>query len=154
MGRSINDHDTLTVLGQLNFRFGAGDAIAEMAGLQKAFDVFSPDHDLRQAFSLLGIGPTDWKQKERWQRFLHVLKKYKSDKAGQSGHDRVVTALQENLQSKNPMPVFFTVHPAKQDEGIRVSVGRPVVFIEQDHLTISIPTTPDRKAAKGGRKRR
>lgn len=147
MGRAINHADTLTVLCQLNYRFGAGDAIREMVSLQREFKIFSPDHSLSDAFLLLGIGPRDRYQNTRWKRFLGTLKRYKSDAKGVDGHDRIVTALQENLEGKRPLPVFFKVHADAQKGEILVSVGRSVIFIPEDHLTISIPVAANPEPA-------
>src|SRR5262245_31411169 len=138
MGEAINHSDTLTVLCQLNYRFGAGDAIKEMARLQKEFKVFSADHALADAFLLLGIGPRDRYQNGRWARFLRTtLRRYKSQTRGVNGHDIIVKALQDNLEAKLPLPVFFTVHKYSEHPEILVTVGRPIIFIPEDHLTIS-----------------
>jgi hypothetical protein len=151
MGRYIRDRDTLHVLGQLNHRFGEGDAIKEMAALHQEFAIFSPDHHLKRAFSLLNIGP-DLSQQRRWHKFLDELHNYSSDAGTQSGHDRIVRALKKNLEAKKPLPVFFTVHAAKAHAGVRVHAATPIVFSKQKHVVISIPTKPA-KAAKAAAKR-
>lgn len=152
MGRFIQDRDTLDVLGQLNHRFGDGDAIKEMAALQREFGIFSPEHCLRRAFSLLNIGP-DLSQQRKWHMFLDHLHTYPSDVRGRSGHDRIVGALQKNLEAKKPLPVFFDVHAAKSHPGVRVHSATPIVFSKQKHLVISIPTRPAGGGAKPKGKR-
>lgn len=143
MGALLNDCATLDVLAQLNHRF-CHDEIEEMAALQREFRMFSAQHGLRYAFALLNIEP-DRSERTRWYEFLEKLKKYKSDQASQNGHDRIVSALKEDLESASPRPVFFTTHRAGTDAAaaaVTVSVGTPIVFSDLEHVTISIPVTP------------
>lgn len=147
MGAMIKDSTTLDVLVQLNRRFDA-DALGEMVALQKEFDVFSAKHSLRQSFALLGIVPVEWSERKRWYRFLDHLKTYKSDLSGVDGHDRVVKAFKDNLESTQPLPVSITCHSAADDPRVTVSQGRPVVFSVETHVILSIPTTPGREARK------
>ncbi len=154
MGAFIHDRETQDVLAQLNHRFSSGEEIQEMAHLHREFDLFSPKRTLKDAFAALNIGP-DRTRRRDWYRFLDTLKRYKSDDAKQSGHDRIVTALKQNLEAKTPLPVHYTVHSAEEDKGVRVGTGTPVVFSRAKHLIISIPTTPARRGAgRKGRKRK
>lgn len=142
MGGMIEDSTTTHVLHQLNTRFAAGDPITEMAALHKQFQVFSPKKELKHTYALLNIVPPDPKERKRWYKFLDHLKTYPSDMTGVNGHDRVVKAHQDNLESSHPMPVYTQCHSAKDDPRVVVTTGKPVVFVPQDHVVISVPTTP------------
>jgi hypothetical protein len=126
---------------QLSTRFDP-EHLSEMVALQKEFKVFSPKHSLRQSFALLGIVPGDAKERQGWYRFLDFLPKYKSDQPNVNGHDRMVKAIQKNLESKTPLPMAMICHAANDDLQLTVSQGRPYVFSAEDHIIISIPTTP------------
>jgi hypothetical protein len=158
MGALMKDSTTLDILVQLNRRFEPGDAITEMVALQREFDVFSSAHGLRQSFALLGLVPTDWSERKRWYNFLEHLKTYGSDVPDVNGHDRVSMAIAENLASEKPLPVTIRCHSSEEDARVTVSTGMPVIFSQEVHRVISIPTTPGRKAreqaAATARKRR
>jgi len=144
MGDFIKDSTTSDVLARLNKRFDP-DELAEIVALQKEFQIFSGKHSLRQSFALLGIVPADKAERERWYRFLNKLSSYKSDQS-ENGHDRIVGALAEALEAKQPMPVYFGVHAASENNRITVTTGRPIVFSLATYSIISIPTTPARMA--------
>jgi hypothetical protein len=146
MGMFIADNTTLDVLAQLNARFGAGEAITEIGALHREFQLFAPAHSLRQTFALLNVAPADQKERQRWYRFLDVLKRYKSDIDSLKGHDRIVKALKDAAEAKKPMAVFFTYHSAKDDPRVTVKENMPLSFSRERYVVISIPTTP----AKGG----
>jgi hypothetical protein len=110
MGIAISDFSTADILFQLNNRFGPGNPIREMAVIQKDFGVFSSDYSLLQAFRVLHIVPADFLERRAWFVFLELLKKYKSDQDDVSGHDRIRSAYQGNLESKKPLPVYTTTH--------------------------------------------
>jgi hypothetical protein len=142
MGGFIDDDDLLTTQGQLNRRFGPGDPIDEMVGLQRAFKIFSPKHPLREASALLDIGPADRKQRQNWYKYLDSLKKFKSEKPKVNGHDLIVAALKQDLESKKPLPVYFDWHSAKEDPRVwarRPDKGPPLLYQGQDFLRISVP---------------
>jgi hypothetical protein len=138
----IKDSTTLHILVMLNQRFGPGEPIKEMAGLQKEFQLFAPRRQLRHAFSVLHIVPPDESERKRWFNFLEHLKTYESDLAGVNGHDRVVKAFQDDLESADPLPVFIQAHAAKDDNRVTVHTGQPIIFSVDKYLVISIPTTP------------
>lgn len=142
MGLAITDVATADLLHQLNQRFSIDGPLEEMVVIQKEFGVFSPKNSLKQAFRLLHIVPSDFKQRRYWYLFLEGLKKYSSDKEGVSGHDRILEAYQSNLESKEPLPVHMTTHKAADDKRILVSRGNPVIYETQAYLCISIPTVP------------
>ncbi|CAL79738.1 hypothetical protein BRADO6086 [Bradyrhizobium sp. ORS 278] len=90
--------------------------------------------------------PQDWTERRRWYRFLEHLRTYPSDIAGVNGHDRVIRAFKDDLESEKPLPVSIVCHSAAQDPRVTVSNGRPVVFSLETHVIVSIPTTPGREA--------
>lgn len=147
MGAVIQDSSSQEVLYQLNARFEPGEALEETVALQREFHIFSEAHSLRQSFALLNIGPAEWSQRRRWYRFLEEnLRTYPSDLAGVDGHDKIVRALQEDLASQRPLPVYFTCHLARDQRGVVVTQDRPLVFSLTEYVVISIPTTPRRLA--------
>jgi len=145
MGIAINDSTTLDILVQLNKRFEP-EGLTEMIALQKEFQIFSAKHSLKSSFALLGIVPLDWSERRRWYRFLDLLKTYPSDLADVSGHDRIVKAFRDDLESKDPLPVSFRCHKMADDPRVIVSKGLPIIFSLDTYLVVSIPTTPGRVA--------
>jgi hypothetical protein len=143
----IKDSTTLDIVVQLNKRFDS-DALAEMVELQREFGVFSLQHSLQQSFALLGIVPADWSERRRWYKFLDYLKTYASDMNNVNGHDRVIRAFKDNLESEKPLPVSIVCHSAADEPKVTVSEGRPVIFSLDSHVMVSIPTTPGREARK------
>ena len=152
VGALMKDSTTLDILVQLNRRFEAGDAITEMIELQKEFSVFSldPGRSLRSSFAVLGLVPGDWSERKRWYKFLDYLKTYGSDRPDINGHDRVIQAFIEDLQSDNPLPITIRCHDAKEDPRVIVYTGFPVIFSLDEHCVISIPTTPGRTIREEG----
>jgi|SRR5215831_18660518 len=142
MGAYITDTSTADVLFQLNNRFGPGAPLDEMVTIQKEFQVFSERYSLKQAFRLLHIVPADFTERRFWFVFLEALKNYVSDQEGISGHDRIVRAYQENLESARPLPVHTTTHRLADDRRVMVTQGHPIIYEPQEYLTISIPTKP------------
>ncbi|MBN9562239.1 MAG: hypothetical protein J0H14_16170 [Alphaproteobacteria bacterium] len=149
MGGFVEDNHVPGILWDLNQRFGPGDGINEMVALQQNFAVFSPQHSLRDSFSLLNIGPVEnWRQRRGWYVYLDSLKAMPSDEPGKYAHDRLIEVLDNNLRSANPQPVHFTVHSISDDPGLRVSAGaQPLAYSVQVFLTISFPTDPLKGAA-------
>jgi hypothetical protein len=141
MGDFIHDSTTNHIFAQMSRRFDP-EQLPEMIALQKEFKVFSPKHTLRQSFALLGIVPADAKERQGWYRFLDFLPKYKSDLPNVTGHDRMVKAIQKNLESQTPLPMAMICHAATAAIELTVSQGKPYVFSAEDHIIISIPTTP------------
>lgn len=141
MGMMLKDSTALELLVQINKRFEAGEAIEEMVALQAEFRIFSPSHGLRESFGLLNIRPTDRAERRRWQRALDLLKTYPSDRDGVDGHTRMIQAYQENLEDLKPRPMFIQCHAAKDNPQVRVTRGNPIIFVEEEHVIISVPTT-------------
>jgi hypothetical protein len=157
MGSMMKDSATLEILVQLNKRFD-DESLPEMIELQKEFEVFSNKHSLAHSFALLGIVPTEWSERKRWYKFLEYLKSYPSDLPEVNGHDRVIKAFKDGLETENPIPISIKCHSAAEDPRVTVAEGRPVVFTLETHLIVSIPTTPGREvrreAAESAKKRR
>jgi SAM-dependent methyltransferase len=147
MGLFLDHRGASPMQTELNLRFAPGEALAEMIALQKEFNIFSPQHSLASAVSLLNIAPPEAKDRREWFKFLGNLKRVKSDVAGTSGHDRVVSAIKENLEARSPKPVFFKWHPKSEDSGVHVTVETEFVFSNVQYLTISAPVTLARGAA-------
>ena len=55
----------------------------------------------------------------------------------------ISVALIEDLARAQPLPVFFTSHNMAgkkvADSQVRISRGRPIHYLEQDYLVISLP---------------
>jgi hypothetical protein len=146
------------VQDQLNSRFAVGDALTEMIGFQKEFELFSPPHTLRSAFTLLNIAPVGEKDREGFLKYLRALMKTKADVDEEpstlSGHDQILASLRKNLESKKPLPVYFTWHPGETPKGIvHVTSGEPYSFSGETYLTISVPTVKE-EGRKGKRKKK
>jgi hypothetical protein len=140
MGAFVKDSTALSILVQVNARFGAGDPIKELVELQKEFKVFSAAHKLRDSFSLLNIAPPPGEERGSWYNYLNQqLQTYSSDKAGVNGHDRIIQEIQKNLESANPLPMRLVVHPAKENPAVKVTVEAPIIFSQQKYLVVSVP---------------
>jgi hypothetical protein len=153
MGGIVEDRYLQSIQAQLNLRFGPGDAIEEMVGLQREFKIFSRKHLLSQIAGLLDIGPQERDQRLKWYRYLDNLRKFKSDRPAQNGHDRIVSALKQNLESRSPLPVFFDWHPGGKDPIVwaRKPVDVPNLFFSrQKYLNISVPVRPPAAQRKMG----
>lgn len=148
MGRYNSDRATADIVHQLSTRFQKGGPLEEMTEIQKEFHVFSPANSLRQTFRLLHIVPTEFRERRLWYRYLDYLKTVPSDQDGVNGHDRIIKAYRENLESGAPLPMHTTTHRAADDPRVTVSRGRPIVYEDQDYLVISHPTIP--RSAQGG----
>lgn len=139
---------------ELNLRFAPGAALADMVALHKEFGIFSPGHTLRNIAVLLDLVPEGAKNRRRWFWFLGNLLQIGSDIAGMNGHERVISAIKENLESKNPKPIFFKLHHKNDHPCLRVTVGTASVFGNVECLIISAPVAfapiaPARVSAEG-----
>ena len=148
MGDKVPDVIVAGLLDRLNLRFAPGDAIVEMIALQKAFDVFSTQHSLRESFGLLNLGPiNNWRDRRGWYKYLDLLRQRPSDKKGVNGEERVITVLRTHLANGEAIPVHFTSHNFDKDPQVKVS-SRPklaLVYSTQQFLVISLPMTPIEK---------
>ena len=142
MGGITRDDTVAEIQYQMNSRFAPGEPLREMVAIQKEIRIFSENYSLRQAYRLLHIVPHDFRERERWFKYLDLLKRFPSDQIGVNGHDRIVKARQENLESDVPLPMFIQTHLAADEHRVTVSRGRPIPHDMQDYVVISIPTVP------------
>lgn len=154
MGAFVAEGYVPHVQEQINSRFAVGDALQEMIGFQKEFKLFSLDHTLRSAFTLLNIAPVGEKDREGFLKYLEMLKKTGAQVDGKptkySGHDQIIVTLKENLEGKNPLPVFFTWHPGEKPTGqVLVTIREVFTFSGTNYLTIDVPTVKP-----GGKKKK
>ena len=123
MGGFVKDSTTSDIRVQRSTRFDA-EHLPEMIALQKEFKVFSAKHSLRQSFALLGIVPADAAERKGWYRFLDFLNKYKSDLPNVTGHDRMVKAIQKNLEATAPLPRTMIGQGATDDPRWKATTGK------------------------------
>lgn len=132
----------------------------EMVALQKEFDIFKEGRPFGASLTVLGMGSAlDPEAQRRFQRYLASLRKTKSNVAGKNGDAAIVAALTQNLTSKKPLPVHFVLHDsstsADQNRVLITAKARPVFYIAQDYLVISLPvgTAPTVPAAPKRKKK-
>lgn len=164
MGTFMREHDIYVedLLGQMNVRFGPSSGkkslfggIAEMAALQKEFDLFKPGRPFGTSVAVLNIGAANVDARNRLLSYFGHLAEYDSNVAKKNGDEAIVAALLENFAQKKPAPVYFTYHDMRAAKGnTRVLVNaktRPVTFFKLDYLTVSFPT---REAGEGPRRKK
>ncbi len=145
MGEFVKHRHVPHTLARMNFRFAHGDALNEMVAFQKHFELFSHQHPMKRSFSLIDVAPHDERERRGFFRYLDRLKDVGSNVSGLDGHAALVTTLKKNLESKNPLPVHFTVHvDPRGSQKVKVSTSTPVTFSKVKYLTISLPTLPER----------
>jgi hypothetical protein len=152
MGIMVSDSATRDVIGQINLRFEAGDSIAEVAALHQRFKIFSKGHSLYDMWLLLGIKASDPPERARWRKWTEgYLTKLDSDMKGVSGHDRLVRAFRENLESKTPLPMYYKHHLHKDDPRVTVTRGSGPLHSLEEHVVMSIPIKPAKARARARR---
>jgi hypothetical protein len=142
MGAFVKDTATADVLHQLRHRFRHDGPLQEMVATQKDLGVFSEKHSLKQIFRALHLVPADIAERADWFKYLDLLKRFRSDKEGVNGHDRIREAYKENLESRSPLPVHWSTHLAADDKRVTVTRGRPIPHENRDYLVVSVPTEP------------
>ena len=156
MGYFMKEHDVYvdTLLDDLNRRFapahGAKEqfgGIEEMAELQKEFEIFKAGRSFRVSATALHLGSAiNHEVKNRFYRYLGNLRRQKSNVKGKNGDQAIVEALVRNLAAKKPLPVYFGYHDMRgEGEAAGVIVkdkARPLFYLEQDYLWISLPAQP------------
>jgi hypothetical protein len=165
MGMQLEAGDEFVpnVLSLFNTRFGisnvgkdgnAAGGIAEIAALQKEFAIFRQDRSFVASAGLLGLGGQENDRvKERWFELLGRLPRMKSDEPSENGDDRIVNALIANLEKDVPLPCYMKAHDGREEGRSRVIVteeGRPLFYLNQRYLVISIPMRPDSTGAEAG----
>lgn len=134
--------------------------VAEMAHLQREFQIFRAGRPFWQSAALLGVGGhANPRAKNRWLSLLMWIGTCASDKRGQNGDQRIVNALMANLAKASPLPCYMTAHDMNGPDNGKVIVkekDRPLFYIEQDFLTISLPmqSWEKAKAAQAGAPRK
>ena len=156
MGFFMREHDIFigTMLEQLNLRFAPepdcpdprddlSGGIRLMAQLQKEFKLFKKGRTFAASARALNLMPYNRSVANRWLTLLAALAKHGSSRAGENGSEAIVNALIENLAQAQPLPVFFTSHDMAgkkvADSQVLISRGRPIHYLEQDYLVISLP---------------
>jgi hypothetical protein len=147
MGDFVKDDTVNEIQHQRNSRFRSGQPLQEMVQIHKEFGLFSGKYSLKQASMILNIVPSDLDERSRMFIFLDKLKEYASDIEGMSGHDRILKAYREDLESDTPLPVYHTYHRYADNRGVSVTRGRPIVYESQEYLVISLPTRPATKSS-------
>jgi hypothetical protein len=123
------------------------DGIDELKSLQHAFHIFSDQHSLADSFAVLGLGGF-WNPalKNKFYAYLDGLSRERfamnGTDTGETGDRGVVTALQKNFELDVPLPVYFTTHKLDKDSRVLAYYGKPLLYMEDDYLTISFPMTP------------
>lgn len=140
------------VMYKLNKRFAPGEPLQEMIELQKEFEIFSSKYSLQQAHRLLNVGPDDLSDRAGVYQALERLKRVPSDLEGVSGHDRIIRARQENLESHAPLPMYTKTHKGSDDKRVVVTRGKPIPHEDQEYVIISTPTVASKAVpTPGGR---
>ena len=161
MGQFMKDHDIYigTMLEDLNLRFAPSQGsktyfggIEEMVALQKEFKIFKKGRSFETSCALLNLGARNNELKELWKSLLRNLCKHPSSKGNEHGDVAIVNALIKNLASSTPLPVYFTSHDMRGDaSNVEVKINpksRPLHYMEQDYMTISLPMQPASAAKK------
>ena len=165
MGALLKEHDIYvgSLQEQLNLRFAPAlggretfGGLAEMVALQKEFEVFKVGRRFATSIAVLGLaGAANHETKNRFHDYLHSLRGFKSNLPGQSGDAAIVKALVRNLAAKKPLPVYFELHDLNAaKDGKRVTIterARPLFYMDQDYLVISLPLALAAKAAKAAK---
>jgi hypothetical protein len=156
VGHFMREHDIYvgTMLDDLNLRFapphGAKEhfgGIEEMVQIQKEFGIFKQGRSLRTSAMALHLGNSaNHEVKNRFYAYLANLRRQKSNVKGLTGEAAIVAALIKNLGAKNPLPAYFDFHDMRvggESKGVIVrEKGRPLFYMDQDYLWISLPTQP------------
>jgi len=169
MGMFMKEHDlhVENLIGQLNLRFGPTPdkkshfgGIDELVELQKEFKLFKKGRPFKTSVAALNIGASNAEARNRLLEYFGSLVKHPSNITGQNGDEAVVNAIVRNLASAAPLPVYFTYHDMRAEEGnsrvLITAKGRPVPFFNHDYLTVSFPTKPfntPRKPTKSASKK-
>ena len=155
MGQFMKDHDIYigTMLDELNLRFAPSQGrgthfggIEEMAALQKEFKIFKKGRSFETSCAVLNLGSRNNEAKALWHSLLRNLCKHPLSRGNEHGDVAIVSALIKNLASPKPLPVYFTSHDMRGDAAnVEVKItpkSRPLHYMEQDYMTISLPMQP------------
>ena len=155
MGWFMKEHDIYvgSMLDELNLRFAPSQGmeshqggVEEMAALQTEFKLFKKGRAFKTSCAALNLGARNNEAKNRWYKFLTSLQKHESNVKGLDGDQAIVAAIVKNLGTTKPLPIFFTSHDMRGDKAnsqVKITgISRPIHYLEQDYLTISLPMQP------------
>jgi hypothetical protein len=161
MGHFLKDHDIYigSILEDLNLRFAPSQGrathfggIEEMAALQEEFKIFKKGRSFKLSCAALNLESRNNEVKTLWQGLLANLARHPTAKKGENGDTAIVNALIKNLAAAKPLPVYFTSHDMRggaSNAEVKITPrSRPVHYMEQDYLTISLPMQPASAAKK------
>ena len=149
MGWFMKENDIYigSMLDELNLRFAPSQGLAthhggieEMTALQKEFKILKKGRTFKTSVAALNLGARNNEVKNRWLDLVGALNKHASNIPKLDGDAAIVNALVKNLAAKAPLPVYFTSHPMQENPQVKITdISRPVHYLEQDYLTISLP---------------
>ena len=163
MGWFMKEHDIYigSMLDELNLRFAPSQGLAtlqggvdEMVALQQEFKILKKGRSFRTSVAALNLSARNNEVKNRWLDLIGALSKHESNVPKMDGDAAIVNALVKNLAAKAPLPVYFTSHPMQENAQVKITdKSRPVHYLEQDYLTVSLPMQSV-QAANAARKAR
>jgi hypothetical protein len=156
-----DDHLISSLLDLANLRFARAvfeaaspplslplrDGIDELKSLQDIFDIFSDRHLLADSFAVIGLGGF-WNPelKNKFYKYLESLSRERfamnGSETGEAGDQGIVTALRKNFELDPPYPVYFTTHDFNDDPRVLACYRKPLVYMADQYLVISLPMTP------------
>ncbi len=155
MGWFMKEHDIFvgSILDELNLRFAPSQGIdslqggvEELAELQTEFKLFKKGRTFKTSCAALNLCARNNEAKNRWFKYLTSLQKHESNVKGLDGDQAIVAAIVKNFGVAKPLPIFFTSHDMRGDKAnaqVRITgISRPIHYLEQDYLTISLPMQP------------
>jgi len=162
MGAFMKEHDVYvgSLQEMLNLRFAptstSGEqhgGLNEMVEMQKEFEIFRAGRTFDTSIAALNLsGMHNPETKARFHRYLNSLRKVKSNVGAKSGDAAMVEAIIANLAAKKPLPVYFELHDLNASkDGNRVQItakGRPLFYMKQDYMIISLPLALDESKPK------
>jgi hypothetical protein len=162
MGMFMQEHDVYvgTMLDELNLRFAPSHSakeqhggIDEMVELQKEFGIFKEGRPFWKSAQALHLGGSaNHEVKNRFYDYLKFLRRQKSNVKGRNGDDAIVAAIAKNLASKKPLPVHFATHDMRGEgdaKGVIIREShKPLFYMKNDYLSISLPSAPHEPPAK------
>jgi hypothetical protein len=162
MGARMKDDDIYigTFLDHFNVRFAPTPfnptpefvfgGINEMAELQEEFRIFRRDRPFSESARLLGLGGiSNALAKNRW---IDLLENLPDD-----GDQKIANALAANFKKKKPSPCYMRAHfsqPSSENRVIIIEDDRPLFYLDQVYLTISLPMAPRPPVTKKSAKKR
>ena len=111
--------------------------IEEMAKLQEYFQIFRTDRPFSDSAAVLGLGGLyNARAKNRWFTLLNHLP--------DNGDQQIADALVTNFNRKPPLPCYMRAHHAspKSENRVIIMEGRPLFYLDQDYLIVSLPMAP------------